>query len=42
MTNHIIIMCIINANVVWGRLSENYLTQKLIARNIFDTKISDL
>ena len=32
------IMRIINANAVRSRLSENYLTRKLIARNIFDTK----
>ena len=32
------IMRIINANVVRGRLSENYLTRKLITLNIFDTK----
>ena len=37
---HTNIMCIINANAVWGHLSENYLTRKLIARNIFDTKYS--
>ena len=27
---------IVNANVVWGCLSENYLTQKFITRNIHD------
>ena len=32
------IMRIINANVVRGRLPENYLTRKLITLNIFDTK----
>ena len=37
---HTNIMCIINANVVQGRLSENYLTRKLIAPNIFDTNYS--
>ena len=30
------IMHIINDNAVWGRLSENYLTRKFIARNICD------
>ena len=30
----------INDNVVQGRLSENYLTRKIIARNILDTKYS--
>ena len=30
------IMRIINANAARGRLSENYLTRKLIARNITD------
>ena len=34
------IMRIINANAVLGRLSEKYLTRKIIARNIFDTKYS--
>ena len=34
------IMRIIYGNVVQGRLSENYLTRKLIARNIFYTKYS--
>ena len=28
------IMCIINANAVRGRLSENYLIRKFITRNI--------
>ena len=28
------IMCIIKDIAVWGRLSENYLTRKFIARNI--------
>ena len=28
------IMCIINTNAVRGRLSEDYLTQRFIARNI--------
>ncbi len=37
---HTKIVCIINANAVRGRLSENYLTRKFIARNIFDTKYS--
>ena len=34
--------CIRNINdiAVQGRLSENYLTQKIIARNILDTKYS--
>ena len=27
-------MHIINANVLWGHLSENFLTQKFITRNI--------
>ena len=31
------IMCIINDNVVWGRLSENYL---FIPRNICEAKYS--
>ena len=30
------IMHIINTNLVWGRLSENYLTKKLIVQNISD------
>ena len=30
----------INDNVVQGRLSENYLTQKFVARNMLDTKYS--
>jgi hypothetical protein len=30
----------INDNVVQGRLSENYVTRKIIARNILDTKYS--
>ena len=34
------IICIINDNVVRGRLSENYLTRKFIARNICDAKYS--
>ena len=34
------IMCIINDNVVWGRLSKNYSTRKFIARNICDAKYS--
>ena len=34
------IMPIINDNVVRGRLSENYLTRKFIARNICDAKYS--
>ena len=34
------IMRIINDNALRGRLSENYLTQKFIARNICDTKYS--
>ena len=29
-----------NNNAVQGRLSENYLTQKIIARNILDMKYS--
>ena len=33
-------MHIINDNAVWGRLSENYLTQKFIAQNIYDAKYS--
>ena len=33
-------MRIISANAVRGRLSENYLTRKFIAQNIFDTKYS--
>ena len=33
-------MRIIISNAVWGRLSENYLTQKFIAQNIFGTKYS--
>lgn len=33
------IMCIINTNVAWGCLSENYLTQTFIARNISWHKI---
>ena len=32
------IMCIINGNTIRGRLSENYLTRKFNARNIFDMK----
>ena len=36
------ILHIINVNVVWGCLSENYLTRKFIAQNIFDTKYSRL
>ena len=34
------IMRIINDNAVRGRLSENYLTRKFIARNICDAKYS--
>ena len=34
------IMRVVSANAVRGRLSENYLTRKFIARNIFDTKYS--
>ena len=34
------IMRVVSTNAVWGHLSENYLTQKFIARNIFDTKYS--
>jgi hypothetical protein len=34
------IVCIINANAVRGRLSENYFTQKFIAWNIYDMKYS--
>ena len=34
------IMRIINNNAVRGRLSENYLTRKFIARNICDAKYS--
>ena len=30
----------INDNAVQGRLSEKYLTRKIIARNILDTKYS--
>ena len=30
----------INDNAVQGRLSENYLTRKIIALNILDTKYS--
>ena len=30
----------INENAVQGRLSENYLTRKIIAQNILDTKYS--
>ena len=37
---HTKIMHIINDNAVRGRLSENYLTRKFIAPNIFDTKYS--
>ena len=37
---HTKIMRIINDNAVRGRLSENYLTRKFIARNICDTKYS--
>ena len=33
-------MRIVSANAVRGRLSENYLTRKFIARIIFDTKFS--
>ena len=33
-------MRIIKSYVVWGCLSENYLTQKYITRNIFATKYS--
>ena len=33
------IMHIINYNVVRGRLSENYLTRKFIARNICDADL---
>ena len=32
--------CTINGNVVQGSLSEYYLTRKIIARNILDTKES--
>ena len=35
---HTKIMQIINDNAVRGRLSENYLTRKFIARNICDAK----
>ena len=37
---HTKIMHIINDNAVRGRLSENYLTRKFIARNICDAKYS--
>ena len=37
---HTKITRIINDNVVWGRLSENYLTRKFIARHICDAKYS--
>ena len=32
---HMKIMHIINTNMVWGCLSENYLTRKFIARKAF-------
>ena len=35
---HAKFMCIINDSVVRGRLSENYLTRKFIARNICNAK----
>ena len=36
----IIVMCTINGNAVQGCLSETFLTRKIIAQNILDTKYS--